>query len=440
MPGHSRLRPGWLLAFAGASIVIFSAAAYAREEIAKLTPSDPGAVLGFGQAVAISTEYIVVGAPSGAGSITPGAIVVFKREGSEWVQEYKFFSNASGAYADAFGSAVAIDGDVIGVGAPYWGAVGPGVGYVSVFRREGSTWIWETDLASSGSEYADSFGCSVSMDAGRIVVGAKDEGPTTGAAYVFRRQDKTWIEEARLVPGDLADGDTFGWSVSMDGDLVVVGSTRDDDAGASSGSAYVFRREKGGWAEEAKLTASDAAEGDVFGVSVSLHGESVVVGAANKDDAGTNSGAAYIFRRDQGDWVEEAKLMPPDAATYYFFGYAVAVDGDLIVVGVPGDDHAGAYAGAGYFFKRYDTKWVQLDRLMASDAIPHASLGVAVSVAGDLAVVGHGAYVYALSGDIPAVSAWGLIALTFLLLVTGTIALRSRRRAEDRHAMSARCA
>ena len=124
--------------------------------------------------------------------------------------------------------------------------------------------------------------------------------PDAGSAYIFVRTGGVWTQQAKLTASDAAAGDRFGTSVAVSGDTAVVGAYFDDDAGSSSGSAYAFVRTGGVWMQQAKLTASDAAANDQFGYSVALSGDTAVVGAYQDDDAGSNSGSAYVFVRTGG--------------------------------------------------------------------------------------------------------------------------------------------
>jgi N-acetylneuraminic acid mutarotase len=153
-------------------------------------------------------------------------------------------------------------------------------------------------------------------------------------------------EEAKLTASDAAERDWFGESVSVSGDLALIGANGNDDAGPDSGSAYVYRYDpsSGEWIEEAKLTASDTAPADLFGGSVSVSGDLAVIGAFGDDDAGGESGSAYVYRYDpsSGDWIEEAKLTASDGAAGDNFGFSVSVSGDLAVIGAKKDDDAGS--------------------------------------------------------------------------------------------------
>jgi hypothetical protein len=245
-------------------------------------------------------------------------------------------------------------------------------------------------LASDATAW-DNFGYSVAVSGDTAVVGAytdSDNASDSGSAYVFRYDGSDWVEEAKLTASDGAAGDHFGFSVAVSGGTAVVGAGRDDDSGSSSGSAYVFRYDGSDWAEEAKLTASDAAAFDGFGEQVAVSDDTAVVGADGNDDSGTRSGSAYVFRYDGSDWVEEAKLTASDAAIYDGFGERVAVSGDTAVVGASGDDDNGLSSGSAYVFRYNGTTWVEEAKLTASDGATNHSFGISAAVSGDTAVVG----------------------------------------------------
>ena len=143
----------------------------------------------------------------------------------------------------------------------------------------------------------------------------------------------------------------FGHDVAPDGDTALIGAVHDDYNGMFSGSAYVFTRTGGVWSEQAKLLPADGAVGDSFGNSVALDGDTVVIGALYDNANGPQSGSAYVFTRTDGVWSEQAKLLPADGAEGDNFGGDVALDGDTAVIGAHGDDDNGDYSGAAYVFR-----------------------------------------------------------------------------------------
>jgi len=161
---------------------------------------------------------------------------------------------------------------------------------------------------------------------------------------------KGWPQQDKVAASDGAADDYFGHSVSIDGDYALIGAERDDDSGYWRGSAYVFKRSGTTWTEEAKLTASDGADGDQFGVSVSIDGDYALIGAYCDDDNGEESGSAYVFKRSGTTWTEEAKLTASDGADGDCFGHSVSIDGDYALIGAMFDDDNGEDSGSAYVF------------------------------------------------------------------------------------------
>ena len=165
--------------------------------------------------------------------------------------------------------------------------------------------------------------------------------------------DPTYAQQAKLLANDKADGDYFGRSVALSGDTLVVGANLEDDSGTiDNGAAYVFTRSGGVWTQQAKLLANDKADSDSFGWSVALSGDTLVVGANSEDDSGTTqNGAAYVFTRSAGVWTQQAKLLANDKADNDRFGASVALSGDTVVVGANFEDDSGTTNnGAAYAF------------------------------------------------------------------------------------------
>ena len=157
------------------------------------------------------------------------------------------------------------------------------------------------------------FGLSVALSGDVLLVGAPTDdeaGGVAGAAHVFRLEESAWLQEATLTASDWGVGDAFGSSVAMSGDLALIGADATDDDGTNSGSAYVFRFDGVSWLQEAKLTGSDADAENRFGSTVSINGDVAVIGAWQDNPKGDNIGSAYVFRYDGVSWAEEAQLVP----------------------------------------------------------------------------------------------------------------------------------
>jgi hypothetical protein len=255
-------------------------------------------------------------------------------------------------------------------------------------------------LTASDAAAYDRFGDSVAISDDTVVVGATGEdgaGSSRGAAYVFERNQggaDSWGQVQKLTASDAADGDDFGASVAISGDTVVVGASREDGAGNDRGAAYVFVADGGQWQEVAIPRASDGESYDYFGSSVAISGDTVVVGAFGEDGAGSDRGAAYVFARNQGgadSWGQVTKLTGSDAEDDDRFGTSVAISGDTVVVGAPYEDSAGSDRGAAYVFERNRggaDSWGQVQKLAGSDAEDYDNFGNSVAISGDTVVVG----------------------------------------------------
>ncbi|MBW2724962.1 MAG: FG-GAP repeat protein [Deltaproteobacteria bacterium] len=171
---------------------------------------------------------------------------------------------------------------------------------------------------------------------------------TSGTAYAFRFDGTEWIEEQKFTASDAAEKDQFGVSVSVLGDVIAIGAFSNDEAAPNSGAAYVFRFNGTEWIEEQKLMASDAAARDEHGLSVAVSGDVIVVGAPGNR---SYSGSAYIYRFNGTDWSEDHKLAALDGVDRDSLGESLAVSGDVIVVGADGNDEAGENSGAAYVFE-----------------------------------------------------------------------------------------
>jgi len=229
---------------------------------------------------------------------------------------------------------------------------------VYVYTRSGSSWTEQAKLTASDGASSDWFGFSVAISGDTLVVGAlgddTDNGGDVGSAYVFIRSDadtNDWTEQAKLTAIDGSPDEKFGSSVAISGETVVVTAPADAVVGVKSGSAYVFIRSGTSWTEQAKLIASDGAEFESFGSSVVIEGDVVVIGANTGDtDNGIDSGSAYMYLRSGSAWTEQAKYVASDGRAADWFGNSVAISEGTIIVGAHSDDDDGRNSGSAYIF------------------------------------------------------------------------------------------
>jgi hypothetical protein len=312
-----------------------------------------------------------------------------------WAQHSKLNASDPG-YDDSFGRALAVSGDTLVATSRFDEHSGIGwAGSAYVLVRSGGIWTEQAKLTAGDAAFQDLFGHAVAIEGDTLVVGARDDdhsGVTdAGSAYVFVRTAGLWSEQAKLTASDAADLDRFGMSVAISGDTVIVGAVFDDNAGGTdSGAAYVFVRSGGAWIEQAKLVAEDGAAIDYFGARVHLSGDTAIVGAPLRDlPSGPDGGAAYVFVRSGSNWAQQARLSPADLAPDDQLGNAVFVGGDLAILGAPKADRPGAVdAGSVYAFVRSGGVWSQQAKLMPALAVPGARFGHAFALEDSRLLVG----------------------------------------------------
>ncbi len=394
----------------------------------------PGVGHGFGNTVAVAGDTMVVGAPFGLSGIA----TVYVRRNGTWEKQAEI-KPANPRWG--FGYSVALSGDTLVVGNPFDdsnalgingvdndnggpGSINSGAAYV--FVRNGSIWSQQAYLKASNAAYNEHFGWSVGISSNTVVVGAYNEASynqagdylskwatESGAAYVFSRDGSTWKQEAFLKSTNIPQTVHFGWSVAVSGDTVVVGASRDengtigDNPVPEMGGAYVFVRNGTNWSPQAFLKARIRRAGDQFGWSVSLSGDTLAIGVPFEDAFGDSSGAAYVFVRSGRTWRQQGYLKSgsldrPNAGDA--FGFAVTVEGDLLVVGAPyedsrstrvnrlEDDNSATMSGAAYIFERSGEVWKRTAFLKASNTTSEARFGTAVGVSDGYAVVGAPSY------------------------------------------------
>jgi hypothetical protein len=367
------------------------------------------------------------------------------RRAAEIVQ-VAYIKAADGSSQRLFGLSVALSGDTLAVGGHYedlayaagadYGTRGDnedelGRGEAYVFQRSAGAWQQEARLVSSDLEH-DHFGYSVALAGDTLAVGAEraDVGELehAGTVHVFLRSGGAWqrdrlVTSSQPVPysyfgrevalaGDILEVAGSGGSVAVTSDTLVTGRFDEDSELTDSGAAYVSRREGGVWISEARVTASNPGDRDRFGYSVAVSGDTVVVGAygedsaatgidgAQDDDSAQDSGAVYVFRRSGTVWQQEAYLKASNTDAGDRFGQTVAIAGDVIAVGAPGedsaaidtdgdqDDDSAGDSGAVYVFRRSGAVWRQDAYVKASNAGAGDELGVSVALTGDTLAVG----------------------------------------------------
>ncbi|MCF7910788.1 FG-GAP repeat protein, partial [Candidatus Pacearchaeota archaeon] len=294
---------------------------------------------------------------------------------------------SDGASYDYFGGGVSISGDYAIVGARGDDDKGSQSGSAYFFERTVVVPYSEQKITASDGISYDYFGGGVSISGDYAIVGAYND--VNGSVYIFQKNATGQYEELnKIVPSDGASHDFFGYSVSISGDYAIVGAYLDDDKGSQSGSAYIFKKNATGQFEEVnKIVASDGAAGDFFGLYVAIDGDYAIVGALLSS---SSTGAAYIFKKNAtGQYEELNKITASDGASGDFFGYSVSISGDYAIVGAYQDDDDGLSSGSAYIFQKNATgQYEELNKITASDGAADDFFGYSVSISGDYAIVG----------------------------------------------------
>jgi hypothetical protein len=336
-----------------------------------------------GWALAVDGDTLAVGAFRDDDlGLDAGSVHVFRRACAGFAHEAELTAS-DGAALDGFGQALALDGDTLLVGAYKHDAAGSNAGAAYVFARSGTTWSEVAELVPPAGSDGAWFGYSVALAGDTALVGAPfrvDPVLGGGAAFVFERAGAAWNAAGELAPANGAPGDAIGWSVALSGDHAAVGALWDDDAGLDAGAVIPFTRSGAAWFEEPLLLAASAEPGDHFGFAVALSGERLAIGARFGGAPGSDAGGAHVFERPGGAWSEVAALAALDGEAGDAFGWTVALDGDVLVVGAPFDREAGADTGAAYVFAHAGA-WAIVEKLLASDPAAGASFGFRAALA-----------------------------------------------------------
>ena len=306
-----------------------------------------------------------------------------------FVQSQKLTIPSGDPYAAAFGNAVAVDGQTAVVGAPD-DSYGSGFlqGRAYVFSYGDGVWTEVAELTAGDAGNADYFGTAVAISGDTIMVGAPLHNSATGAIYVFSDAGGTWTQVAELTAGDAAANAYFGWSVALDGSTALVGSPLAAAAGTTAqGQAYVFTGSGANWTQAAEFTAADGEANGWFGYSVALAGPTALVGELYATvGANVEQGAAYVFGENQGNWNQVQKLTAGAGQAYDLFGDAVALSGTTGLIGAPAVNTG--RPGSAYVFAESGGSWSETQALDANGAAAADEFGRALALDGARALIG----------------------------------------------------
>ncbi len=337
----------------------------------------------FGQALSLDHQRAIVGAPGANGG--DGAAYIFARDGLQFAPA-QAVDVADGGNADRFGIAVANSADGALVGADLdtiYSNSGQGAVYHFSPGIDGALQL-RSRLDTGDGAYLDRFGTAVSVSGDVAMVGAfledTEAGADAGAVHWYEREAGNWVLRGRITAPDADIEDRFGVAVDVDGDRVAIGAYWDIVNGnVDQGSVYVFRRSGTNWLLESKLSANDGRERDLFGFAVAIEGDRLLVGARGARAPFLDQGLAYVFKRAGGSWAQEARLASPVAGANQFFGASVALSAGRALIGAPGLSAGPEVPGAGAAFLFSPGDYALRASLQAPQPRENAAFGLSVS-------------------------------------------------------------
>ena len=344
----------------------------------------PATAQQFGGSLAVGDEEVFVGETRNMAF--PGVVYVFHREGDDgmWTEAAQLTPSDMSDKADGFGRALAAEDRTLLVGA---NAQNASAGVVYVFwKNDDGAWTETTQLSASDAVEGTGFGTAVTLHNDLALISSSGNGEKIGAVYVLRRDaDGGWAEQAKLTASNGQPGDGFGSKLAIDGDVMLVGAPARNE---STGAVYVFQRDAASdiWSEAGTLNADGLAEGSRFGASLGIKNGSLYAGAPRY---GAREGAVFVFQQDSesGEWIQQTRLSPFAAGRNTQFGSSIAFDGDDVWIGTPGDARS---TGALYVFQRNAEtgSWTGAMKRGGHNLQPRTSFAGTLTVQGDLAVVG----------------------------------------------------
>jgi len=373
------------------------------EEGTKIVTANTNYQDNFGKSVAVSGNYSIIGAwtDDERGPEAGAAYIYFRADEKtdHWILKERLLASDGEAFNN-FGGKVAIEGDYAFVAAQ---GNDDFAGAVYVFKRQAGgddAWGEIQKIIAPDKSFGDYFGTSITVNNGRMAVGAygeDDKGRSAGAVYTYELKQNQWKFETKIHDQEGAANDRFGSSVILSQNSLIVGANRDNKAG----SIIIFEKKESGWNQTMKIFSSDGKAKDRFGCSLALSGDYLAVGA---DGAEGFMGAVYIFEKNLGganNWGEVKKIQPMDADNDDLFGKTIAMSGNYLLVGSEGHEMG---MGATYLFrkdKEGENHWGLANKMNAMDGSPRDLFGSSVAMSGEDIFIGAyqsdrkgGAYVF----------------------------------------------
>jgi hypothetical protein len=319
-------------------------------ELQRVTADDP-AVSEFGYRALVRGDFALVTADQSSpnGNTAQGSAYVFAPDADGTWSQTQILLADDGVVFDNFGSAIALDGDTLAIGA-HGATVGANMaqGAAYIFTNAGGAWTQSDKVVADDGAAFDNFGMSAALVGSTLFVGASNaqvgSNFAQGAVYAYHYDGSQWTQSQKLLADDGGNGDSFGISMAFDGTTLLVGAY----SSGGTGAVYAFTNDGSNWAQQQRVVADDLSFGDNFGNAVTMNAGRALIGAdVQTVDGFTSRGAAYLFDLSNGTWVQDHKFVSSDGTTDDFFGLAVALDGGTALISTL---HPDANTGAAYFY------------------------------------------------------------------------------------------
>ncbi|BDX06176.1 FG-GAP repeat protein [Planctobacterium marinum] len=378
--------------YIGAIFILLAANSFATQDM--IVAKDGKAEDYFGYSAAIDGNTLLVGAYKADINqiMDAGAAYVYVLNDNAWHQQAKLVAAPFFA-EDTTGGNVALNNDIAVLGVIGRDDKGKDAGAVIVFERHGDSWQQTQIITAPDAKPGDAFGQSISLTENHLVIGAPRSdamGENSGAAYIYKRESDAWQYQTKIKASDGAAGDLFGISIAIDGETIVVGADLHDEKAENAGAVYVYVLDHDNkWIQEAKLIADDAGDTDIFGVRVAISGNVALV-SARRDDVegiGIDAGSAYIFERNGRKWTQKVKLTSPDGQADDRFGRGVALSGDKAIISAMNHDAKGIDTGAVYVYEKVSGNWQFTSKITANKSFANDRFGWNIGLSGNKAVI-----------------------------------------------------
>jgi len=360
-------------------------------QLNELLASDSAPHDNYGIVVALSTGTAVIGVPFDSSRIfNAGSAYVYKHRNGAWSLQQKLQASDS-APGDQYGWSIALQGDTLLIGARFDDDRGFNSGSIYAYTLTDGVWVERQKFSAPDGAVNDQYGYTISLDGDLAFIGTPfddDNGFESGSVYIYTRIAGLWTVEKKITAYDGEPGDQFGWSVALSAGSALIGARFDDDEAFNSGSAYLYNRTAQTWHMKQKFTASDAAVNDQFGWTVALDDQTAVIGARFNDDMGINSGSAYVYTLIDKVWGQHQKLTASDGEPGNQYSWAIALNGDKLIIGAPFDNYDEALSGSCYVYSRSDNGWSEQQKLTANIEVLAARYGISVALEGDMTLIG----------------------------------------------------